>query len=244
MAGSGRAVETSPSRRGGRQPRFTQSMVFEAALRIIDRDGVEALSMRRLAEEMGVGVMTLYGYVRTKEEVLDGATALALSALVVDIHPDQAWDDALTAVLIALHASLREHPGALQLALAPHSMSVGGANDIRESLLRLLLGAGFAPGDAVEAIGMLTAYVFGFTGLQAARFRLETPAEQAAALTRLDARRYPFLREAATAWADRSADATFRRGLDLLINGLREQLADRPPADRTPSSRSRRKGTP
>src|SRR5262245_13608121 len=66
-----RDSEATPAKRGPR-PRFTREGVLEAALRVIDAVPPDAFTMRRVADELGMGVMTLYGYVRNKEEILEG----------------------------------------------------------------------------------------------------------------------------------------------------------------------------
>lgn len=221
--------------RGGRQRRLSLEMVFDGALRVIDRDGLDGLSMRRLADELGVGVMTLYGYVRTKEEILDGVIPRALRSLVIDVDTDLPWDEQLTAALVDLHRSLTEHPGALQVVLAPHSMSDRAANQIRESLLAVVRKAGFSNTDAVEAIADLVAYVIGFTMMQAQRERLQTAAEQIVNLRELPADEFPHLHDAAEAWATRASERAFRRGLGYLIDGFRGSLI---PTERTVSRRT------
>src|SRR3989442_1787322 len=82
----------NPSRPGPR-PRFTREQVLEAALEVIDRERPEAFTMRRVADELGMGVMTLYGYVRSKEEILGGVTALALAEGHPQPRPDASWED-------------------------------------------------------------------------------------------------------------------------------------------------------
>lgn len=241
------APATSPAKpqsRGGRQRRFTADVVFEAALRLIDAEGLEALSMRRLAQELGVGVMTLYGYVRTKEEILDGVTTIALEALALDIDPRLSWEEQLTSALKNLHRTLQAHPGALELALAPHPMSGVAVNHIRESLLSVLRRAGFGKVEAVDAIVILVSYVFGFTNLQAPRDRYQSRDEQLASLKQLSPDEFPYLSDAAEAWAGRASEAAFERGLAHLLKGLRADLArsqkDAAAASGRPASRGRR----
>ena len=223
------------SARGGRQRRLSLEMVFDGALRVIDRDGLDGLSMRRLADELGVGVMTLYGYVRTKEEILDGVIARSLHVLVVDVDTGLPWDEQLTSALTDLHRTLREHPGALQVAMAPHSMSARAGNQIREALLAVVRKAGFSNIDAVEAIADLVAYVVGFTTMEAQRERLQTAAEQVVELRALPADEFPHLHDAAEAWAARASEHAFGRGLGYLIDGFRQSLVS---TEQAPSRRA------
>ena len=65
-------MSSASAPRPGPRPRFTREQVLEAALRVIDREPPEAFTMRRVADELGMGVMTLYGYVGSKGEILAG----------------------------------------------------------------------------------------------------------------------------------------------------------------------------
>jgi AcrR family transcriptional regulator len=210
-------------------------MVLDGALRVIDRDGLDGLSMRRIADDLGVGVMTLYGYVRTKEEIVEGVIARALHPLAIDVDADLPWDEQLLSALTDLHRTFREHPGALQVAMAPHSMSARAVNQIREALLAVVRKAGFSNIDGVEAIADLVAYVVGFTVMQAQRERLQTAAEQGVDLRALPADEFPHLRDAAEAWATRASEHAFGRGLGYLIDGFRQSLVS---TERAPSRRT------
>src|SRR5438046_10189864 len=79
---------TQRSARGGRQRRLSLEMVLDGALRVIDRDGLDGLSMRRLDDELGVGDMTLYVYARTKEEVLERGITFAHRTCRVDVETE------------------------------------------------------------------------------------------------------------------------------------------------------------
>src|SRR5580658_7425809 len=92
----------SPSRPGPR-PRHTREQVLETALTVIDRDGPELFSMRRIADELGMGAMTLYGYVRNKEEVIEGVTALAFAELQHGTPSDAGWEVQLRGEVENLH---------------------------------------------------------------------------------------------------------------------------------------------
>ena len=84
---------------GSRKPRYTLDQIAEAAMRIADTEGIDALSMRRLAAELGAGTMTLYHYVRGKDELLALVTDRVMGEVIVpdDEFPD-GWREAMTTI--------------------------------------------------------------------------------------------------------------------------------------------------
>jgi len=111
---------------GTRRPRLTRDQIAMAALSIADSEGIEALSMRRVADELDVGTMTLYYYVRTKQDLL----ALMDDALMAEavVPPDELptdWRRAITAIARASRDAFLHHPWALHmrsLGIGPNSM--------------------------------------------------------------------------------------------------------------------------
>jgi AcrR family transcriptional regulator len=122
---------------------------------VIDRDGPDAFSMRRIADELGMGVMTLYGYVQNKEEVIEGVTALAFAELPGGTSPDTGWEDRLRSDIDHLHGICRRHPNLVALILGQTSASPG-LFQLRERMLATLLTAGFGEAIALRALGVLT----------------------------------------------------------------------------------------
>src|SRR3954447_11713640 len=95
---------------------LTRESIATAALALADREGIDALSMRRLAAELGVGTMTLYGYFRSKDELIDAALDIAGG----DAGPrprGSGWKEELRSVLQATYRNLRRHPSLVQLRL-------------------------------------------------------------------------------------------------------------------------------
>jgi AcrR family transcriptional regulator len=148
--------------------------VLETALRVIDREAPEAFTMRRVADELGVGVMTLYGYVRNKEEIVEGVTALALAEGLHQPPPDASWEDQVRADVEHLHDLCRRHPNLVTLVLGQTAASPGLFR-LRERMLGTLLAAGFDGVTALHALGILTSYALGFGGLQASAAPIDLP---------------------------------------------------------------------
>jgi AcrR family transcriptional regulator len=191
--------------------------VLESALELIDREPPEAFTMRRVAEQLGMGVMTLYGYVRNKEEMVEGVTSLAFAKLGGEAPAGGDWESRIRAEVEQLYAVSRRHPHLVTVILAQASASPGLFR-LRERLLATLLSAGFEEQRALQALGVLTSYAVGFGGLRASAMDLPER------IGELPAAHFPRLHEAADRYATHLGDDAFDYGLGLLIAGLSSEL--------------------
>jgi AcrR family transcriptional regulator len=206
--------------RPGPQPRYSREQVLETALVVIDRDGPALFSMRRIADELGMGVMTLYGYVRSKEEMLEGVTAHALADGHRRPRSEAGWEEEVRADLEHLHNVCRRHPKLVTLVLGQTAASPGLFR-LRERMLGTLLAAGFAPVTALHALGILTSYALGFGGAQAGAAPIDLPER----IRELPSADFPHLADAADRYAIHLSDEAFEHGLELILRGLRAELA-------------------
>jgi AcrR family transcriptional regulator len=144
-----------PSR--GPKPGLTIAQITEAAIAIADADGLEALSMRRLAGELGVGTMSVYRYVAGKAELIDVMLDTVFAEAVVPAAAD--WRSTLERFAHEGWAMHRRHPWASRAETRP----VLGPNsiDLYEGMLRAMAGTGLAPGDVVNAVELVGHYVAG-----------------------------------------------------------------------------------
>jgi AcrR family transcriptional regulator len=202
----------------GPRPRFTRQEVLEAALRVIDAVPPDAFTMRRVADELGMGVMTLYGYVRNKEEILEGLTVL-LSAEAHSRGSDAHWDEQLRAEVWALHNVGRRHPNLVTLVLAQRS-AAPGLFGMRERMLATLLDAGFTENVALHALGVLCNYTLGFAGAQATAAPIDLPER----IRELPVEQFPRLSALAENYSAHLSNEAFEFGLELLITGLDAQI--------------------
>jgi AcrR family transcriptional regulator len=217
--GSGRKSAPPQS---GQEPRSEPSLSLErivaTAVDLLDAEGVDGLKMRRLADRLGAGAMSLYWHVDNKEKVFD----LALDSVLEYRAPSQAaasqgWRGNVVHMLEDWRASMLRHPWSASLlprrALGPNIL-------IRLELLsKTLSGAGVADADLNVAIWSLWNYVIGATTTRAS-FELSDE-DQAAAqerLTRLS-EHYPTI-ERSRLLLDNDWDGAFRKGLDFLLDGL------------------------
>jgi AcrR family transcriptional regulator len=212
-----------PTRR--REP-LNRERILDAAIELADRHGLEAVTMRRLGQHLGVEAMSLYKHVADKDEVLVGiADRVAREFALPD--PDADWRTALRATSLAAYDVLRRHPWAgplLEGTLQPGPARLG----YLDAVVGVLRGAGFSVPDTAHAFGTLDSYLYGFT-MQVASwpFDAEDSADVAVAMARqLPADRYPNI----VAMAEHVADTgrmpiDYEFGLDLLLDGLERHLA-------------------
>ena len=212
---------------------LTKQRVLERAIALADKDGIEALSMRRLGQALGVEAMSLYKHVGNKGELV---AAMVESVVEQFELPDDepAWDAAIRRCAIRAHDLLIEHPWACRLAIVPSDVRTIGGPRIRymEWLLRRLREAGFSPDLAYSAYHTLDSHIFGFTLWQighadAARTFLadsESTEEFVARILEQMRPQYPYLAEHGEQHMAPDAPngkQEFEFGLDLILDGLR-----------------------
>lgn len=187
--------------------------MFEAALELVDREGAEAFSMRRLGQALGVEAMSLYTYVASRDEILDGVSELMVQALV-NRPPAAGWQDAIRAFASGIRSVARTHPQAF-LLVGMRPLKSEEALAPVEALLAILRAAGFEPLQAVAAYRLATAYARGFALAEIQGFTLDTGSERNARDT------HPFVAEARGTLGALDHDAAFALGLEAIVTGLR-----------------------
>jgi AcrR family transcriptional regulator len=142
---------------------LTRDEIFSAALAIIDAEGTDALSMRRLARDLGVEAMSLYHHVPNKSALLDGVVELALrgQAPAAPPSPEAPWVDTVTSAVMAFRRALVAHPNVLPHMIAHPPASEEGTAMYVSGPLRFLLAQGFAEKDASQLFEAVFALSFG-----------------------------------------------------------------------------------
>jgi AcrR family transcriptional regulator len=201
--------------------------IVAAALVLLDEVGLDGLSVRRLATELGVKSPALYWHFESKQQLLDGmAEVVQGEAPHEPPAAGQAWADWMFARTVATRRTLLRHrDGARLVAGSSPSSRVLGELDAD---VAALAGFGFAPVDALSAIMSLSHYVTGFVLQEQAVQRRLVDAGQDAALPDLPARLVrmlgdapaPTLRVAFAAGGAPVGDAAFAAGARLIIAGL------------------------
>jgi AcrR family transcriptional regulator len=132
----------------GERTRLTRAAVADRALALADQSGLDALTIRKLATELGVTPMALYWHFRGKDELLEGLAERVWSEIDTTVDPAAPWTDQLRGLLTSLLAVLRAHPAATQLLARSDKMHSESALHAVEVTLEILRTAGFDPLDA------------------------------------------------------------------------------------------------
>ncbi len=210
---------------------LSKQRVVAEAIRIADNEDVDKLSMRRLANELGAGVMSLYYYVANKDELLDAMIDVVFDEIELPTDP-AGWKAAMRQRAVSARQVLARHPWAITLM---ESRTAPGPANLRhrEAVFACLRKAGFSVEMATHANWLLDSYVYGFA-LQEASLPFDTAEEFAdigedVFMPQLPSDQYPYLNEAAAtllaAGYDPADEFTF--GLDLILGAL-EALAATP----------------
>jgi AcrR family transcriptional regulator len=197
--------------------------IVDAAAAVIAAEGFEALTMRRLADECGVGVMTLYGYVRTKEEILAALSDRLLGEVELPPAAGQPWTEQVADLFRSVHRVFSAHPELAQIAT---TQPLDGLAAYRgaEAVLAALRRAGFSDEEAVVAFDALVCYTAGFTSRQIALETGTTPSHRLRRLHQLSEDDFPNLVTLAPLFVSPRYDERFEEGLAMLIDGLASRL--------------------
>jgi AcrR family transcriptional regulator len=206
---------------------LSRERVLKAALSIADEHGVEALSMRRLGQALGVEAMSLYKHVADKEDILDGIADLVSEEMEVP-SPELPWRAAIRRSAISAHEALRRHPWAgvvLESRLNP------GPARLRylDAFVGTLRGAGFDTATVARAFMAIDSHTYGFT-LQELALPFDAGSQAGVAeemASRVFADAFPNLFAMAELAASGAQLLDFEFGLDLLLDGL-ERLKPAP----------------
>jgi AcrR family transcriptional regulator len=215
-----------------RRPALTRHEVLETALALIDADGVEALSMRRIGKALDRDPMRLYRFAASKDELLDGVVELVLGELCIPTAEGAGWEDVLRRTARSFRDIARAHPHIVPLLVTrplatPLALRPLGTLRPLEQLLELLIGAGFDARGALHAYRLYMGFLHGHV-LNELQERLHDPDETddllRLGLHRLPAREFPRIRSLAAELAAYDGLQELDEGLDVVIGGLRRQL--------------------
>jgi TetR/AcrR family tetracycline transcriptional repressor len=210
------------------RPRLSKRTVTESALKLADADGLDALTIRKLAQHLGVTPMALYWHFRSKEDLLEGVAEQVWGEIDVNVDPQAPWWAQLQRLLESLISVLRAHSAAAQLLLE-HEKRNEAALGATEITLDILRNAGFDPqhASAIARSALWTGITLvmsepGYYPELAADERAETQRRSQIELAMLPPDRYPRLIEcAAPMTACDDPEFHYRFGIKLFIDGVK-----------------------
>ncbi len=160
--------------RPGRRALLDVGHVIDVALAILDAEGLEAVSFRRLSADLGVSHMTLYGYFDSKEALLDALVARTIAVPSIRRATTKAWDDVLVDVVRELHRILVDRPGIAEI-LVSRQLTGDWVADVRERLLDILRDGGYDERQATDGISVIFNYLLGAVLIETSRGRGGSP---------------------------------------------------------------------
>ena len=209
--------------RTGRPSKSSLDEVQKAALEIVDREGLEALSMRALAAKLGTGTMTLYNYVSDRESLEILVVDAVLAGTVLPSPSSDDWRDEVRGIVVAIWQAVRSHPHAIPLILIRRNRSTA-LLQIAEALLAALARSGRSGYQLLLAFRTITGFVAGFVEADLSGPILAAAGESTASITdrtrKLPQDRYPRLIELATTAASSDPSKEFLDALDELLDCL------------------------
>ncbi|MFB9204271.1 TetR/AcrR family transcriptional regulator [Nonomuraea spiralis] len=161
-----RKATMSPKRTRGQNAGLTRQGILRAALALADREGLKALSMRRIGQELGVEAMSLYQHVAGKDALLDGLVEELVTQAAPLLDEAASWQDGLREYAHALLRTLLAHPNLLPLVVGRPAITPRNLR-LMEDALHVLRAAGVPPDHALDMLYAVTGFVVGHAALLA-----------------------------------------------------------------------------
>jgi TetR/AcrR family transcriptional regulator, tetracycline repressor protein len=207
---------------------LTREEIIKEALALLEQEGPGALSMRRLADRVGVTPNALYTHVRGKADLIDGLIDQVYAGLTLELDQSGDWTQQLTTLSQAIRAHLLSHPAVVPYALqqpglGPHSLRLG------EAIYNVLRPAGFADQAVVGTVYALLTYILGFVALEVPRAGTDPQTSDEyvrrmwAFFAALPPGEFPHTVELAAQLARSSTDDQFEFGIRTFLAGLNAQ---------------------
>jgi AcrR family transcriptional regulator len=224
-------VTTKRAGEAGKE-RLSRETIVDSALALTDAEGLEAVTIRRLAQDQGVTPMALYWHFRDKERLFDGIAERLLTDMVLPQRapgePEPSWDLRFRELLVAMVDVLRHHPAAAELVRTRIMLSEAGL-DVTERALQILAEGGFnheqAAQIAGQALGSIVLLVTAEPGLDVGldgELKAQHRREKRARIQTLSPERYPRVVAAGEAFVVcGDSQEYFELGLDIFLAGVR-----------------------
>jgi AcrR family transcriptional regulator len=246
------AVHDTPGRKRSTRDRpakspLSEEVIVDTALEILRAEGLDAVTMRRVASELDTGPASLYVYIRGRDELRDAMLDRVSSTIELERPDPSRWREQALALLTRVLRALEAHPGLAQVAVA-HIPTTEHTVDFAENLLAVLLAGGVDSRDAAWACDILPLIVTATaveTAAHQARGRTEESepemiAELARRFRALSPERYPLLTSHVGEMTAGDGDQRFEFAIETFLDGLVARSAARhgalAPAGPTPAS--------
>jgi TetR/AcrR family transcriptional regulator, tetracycline repressor protein len=211
---------------------LSRELIIKEALALLEEHGPGALSMRRLADRLGVAPTALYTHVRGKADLIDGLIDQVYAGLTLELDRSGDWTEQLATLSQAIRAHLLAHPAVVPYALqqpglGPHSLRLG------EAIYRVLRPAGFSDQAVVGTVYALLTYILGFVALEVPRAGTDPQTSDEfvrrmwAFFAALPPGEFPHHVELAPLLARISTDEQFQFGIRTFLAGLQAQQPER-----------------
>jgi TetR/AcrR family transcriptional regulator, tetracycline repressor protein len=221
------------------RPGLTRDVIIETALRLLAGTGLDGLTVRRLAAELGVQSPALYWHFRNKQDLLDGmADAIITATGMSPPRHGDSWQEWLARRARAYRRSLRAHHDGARIIASARALGPATVKTFDRELA-ILVSRGFTPVLALRTITVLTRYINGFVLQEQAGPHRDAapPPDQLAALATLPGGSAPAtLIQALRDGGSLLSDQAFEHGLRVLIDGTAIALTHQQPGDGTPAS--------
>lgn len=206
--------------------RLTRERVVDAALHVMDTEGLEAVSMRRLAREVGVEAMSLYNHVRDKDDLIESICVRVMQEFRF-ADPDLPWIERAAFAAREWRRVLKRHPNVITLFSGRREpMSDIDALRPMEHALGILREAGLSDRDAVRMFNVLGGYIMGFVLMEVGQMftagTMDVDAPDPAALSRMLPPDMPHLAASIPHLLGCDPDDQFELGLEILLRGVLE----------------------
>lgn len=229
------APKTTTSKGRVRKERLSRELVLTKALELVDAEGLDALTMRRLGQELDRDPMSLYRYAENRAALLDGVSELVLNDLSIQSE-DPDWKAQLRLIAHNLRLLALEHPNVVPLLVTrPLSTPLGlrplGTLRPLEQILSLLIGAGFDPAGALHVYRAYYGFLYGHILNELQEYVVDPEENEALlrlGLHRLPPKEFPRLRALAPDLSEYDGEAELDQGLTILLSGLETQLSKKP----------------
>jgi AcrR family transcriptional regulator len=200
---------------------LSRELIVRTAVELIERDGIEAVSMRRLAAELGTGAMSLYNHVPNKAALLDAIAEYILADLEFAADPAVDWREAARSMARGFREVAHRYPRCVMVVVSRQPNSTAGMRPV-ELALATARAAGFDGRDAVRVMRAVVNYVLGCLVHEAGQTEARSASDSRPLVdpAALDAAGMVNVRELLPALAEHDFEADFEFGLELLVSAL------------------------